>query len=760
MEKIITNSQEKVINKWSPRVLLTRISPLNSGWKGAVIALTLVTLCIYLVQTYYYLGSRGIMDYFTGSVLFLVAILFGTGVIAALLRFAKKMPSRYVWFMLASFCILLLSFLGPLPLTMLLILFIIISSSLLGALLNRFIKGAYQESGKWIKITSGAGAAGTFIVLCVLGTWLIKEGSSEFVVPYPLQTIKTAEHYQMTVDNPAEPGTFDVKSITYSSAPTYRKDLEGEGRLTTETVDGSAFVGNWTSSRTNTFGFGPEAMPLNGMVWYPEGDGPFPLVLIVHGNHLATDNSDPGYAYLGELLASRGYILVSIDENFLNSSPYDELFIFNRLKDENRARGWLLLEHLKTWEEWTSTEGNPFYNKVDMQNIALIGHSRGGEAITTAAAYNELTTYPDDAKIKFDYHFNIRSIISIAGTDMQYKPGGQPIELHNVNYLALHGSHDMDVNSFMGANQYYRTQIMKDSDFFKSYVHIYGANHGQFNTEWGRHDSVGVGNMLFNNAELLLGEEQLQAGEVLISSFLEATLKKNDQYRMVFKDLGYASEWLPETMYISNYWDGDTTMISSYEEDYDPGTTTLSGGGLEGEAFKTWKEDKVKMELTDGQYSAAFLEWDNTDGSSTPTYEVILPDSGVESSELSTLVFSMANNDADHHKKEKTEALVDLTVSVEDENGNVSRLRLSHVSPLLPMFEGVLAKRPFGFFQTIKEPVFQNFAFDMTDFIEGNSDLIPERISKISFVFDQTTKGSILIKDIGIRNELALNLNW
>lgn len=227
---------------------------------------------------------------------------------------------------------------------------------------------------------------------------------------------------------------------------------------------------------------------------------------------------------------------------------------------------------------------------------------------------------------------------------------------------------------------------------------------------------------------------------------------------MVFKDLGYASEWLPKTMYISNYWDGDTTMISSYEEDYDPGTTTLPGGRLEGEAFKTWKEDKVKMKLTDGQYSAAFLEWDNTDGSSTPAYEVILPDSGVESSELSTLVFSMANNDADH-KKGKTEALVDLTLSVEDENGNVSRMRLSHVSPLLPMFEGVLAKRPFGFFQTIKEPVFQNFAFDMTDFIEGNSNLIPERISKISFVFDQTAKGSILIKDIGIRNELALNLN-
>ena len=40
-----------------------------------------------------------------------------------------------------------------------------------------------------------------------------------------------------------------------------------------------------------------------------EGAGPFPLVLIVHGNHDMAEFSDPGYEYLGELLASRGFIL-------------------------------------------------------------------------------------------------------------------------------------------------------------------------------------------------------------------------------------------------------------------------------------------------------------------------------------------------------------------------------------------------------------------------------------------------------------------
>lgn len=752
MEKNSSNTQTEIIRSALSRLPLLRMTSLHAGWKGAILVLSIVTICLVFVQAYYYLGSRGsIMDYFAGTVLSVVAILMITGIIAGLLHWAKKMPSRYIWFMLASFCLLLISFIGAVQLALLVTFSIILSTSLFGALLYFIIKGGYRKAATWVKVTAGTSAAAVFIFICVLGYWITSNGQAQLEVPHSLQKTKTAEKYETTMANPAENGVFRVNSITYASESTYRHDLDVEGRLITQSVDGSAFVDNWSSRRTNTFGFGSEAMPLNGTVWHPEGDGPFPLILIVHGNHMATDFSDPGYAYLGKLLASRGYILASIDENFLNSSPYDDLFVIDGLKDENRARGWLMLEHLKTWDTWNTTEGNPFYGKVDMQHIALIGHSRGGEAITVAAIYNQLTAYPEDANIKFDYDFNIRSLISIAGTDMQYKPSGQPIELHDINYLALHGSHDMDVSSFAGANQYYRTQFTGNSEFFKSQVYIYGANHGQFNTAWGRHDAVGIGNLLLNNAELLPGEEQSRAAEVLISAFLEATLKGNDQYRMMFEDLGYAREWLPETMYISNYWDANTTLISNYEEDHDPGTTTLPGGRLEGESLKVWKEGKVQMEFKDDQYSAVSLEWDHAVAPSTPIYEVILPESGIETSEESTILFSIANNDAGS-KIEETNALVDLTIAIEDENGNVSRLPLSHVSPLLPMFEGVLAKRPLGFLRTIKEPVFQNFSFGMADFINADSNLMPQRIRKISFIFDRTTQGSILIKDFGIRS--------
>ena len=71
-------------------------------------------------------------------------------------------------------------------------------------------------------------------------------------------------------------------------------------------MNGEPFVNlpsGWTGLlRRRFWGFGAEQLPLNGRVWYPAGDGPYPLVLIVHGNHAMAEFSDPGYAYLGQLL--------------------------------------------------------------------------------------------------------------------------------------------------------------------------------------------------------------------------------------------------------------------------------------------------------------------------------------------------------------------------------------------------------------------------------------------------------------------------
>jgi hypothetical protein len=198
-------------------------------------------------------------------------------------------------------------------------------------------------------------------------------------------------HQTINAPNPGEPGSFKVKRMYYGAGTDkQRAEYRDSVTLKTKTVDVSPFASVGAAQakdRKKFWGFDMKKVPLNGRVWYPEGDGPFPLVLIVHGNHSPEKFSDPGYAYLGELLASRGFIMVSVDENFING-----------LSGENDGRAWLLLKHLEAWKRWNDSTGSPFYHRVDMNNIAVMGHSRGGEAAATAAAFNKLKYYPDDFK--------------------------------------------------------------------------------------------------------------------------------------------------------------------------------------------------------------------------------------------------------------------------------------------------------------------------------------------------------------------------
>ena len=60
---------------------------------------------------------------------------------------------------------------------------------------------------------------------------------------------------------------------------------------------------------------------IRGIIAVPEGDGPFPLVLIAHGAHEEEDETkrfDTGFDYLVRALAQNGYVAVSLDM----SKPY------------------------------------------------------------------------------------------------------------------------------------------------------------------------------------------------------------------------------------------------------------------------------------------------------------------------------------------------------------------------------------------------------------------------------------------------------
>ena len=168
-----------------------------------------------------------------------------------------------------------------------------------------------------------------------------------FAVEPPVDAAKLARKVLAPIElsDPSTPGSYDVSTLSYGSGrDRHRPEFGADVDLVTEPVDGSAFIEGWEKrsgwARTQYWGFDAEHLPLQGRVWYPAGEGPFPLVLVVHGNHAMEDFSDPGYAYLGELLASRGIILVSVDENFINNSFSGRLDAIRGrgLKTENDAR--------------------------------------------------------------------------------------------------------------------------------------------------------------------------------------------------------------------------------------------------------------------------------------------------------------------------------------------------------------------------------------------------------------------------------------
>jgi len=411
----------------------------------------------------------------------------------------------------------------------------------------------------------------------------------------------------ITAEDPADTGSFVVKTLFYGSGtdkqrPEYGKTVD----ITTTAVDVSPFAtvsGTQAKVRKDFWGFDLKKAPINGRVWYPDGPGPFPLVLIVHGNHSYREFSDPGYGYLGELLASRGFIMASVDENFING-----------LGGENDGRAWLLLKHLEAWKTFNETPDGPMYERVDMDNIAVMGHSRGGEAAATAAAFNRLKYYPDDFKQEFDFNFSIKSVVAIAPVDGQYKPTGQFTPLQNVNYLILHGSHDGDVSTAVGLRQYERLRFTDGQPWFKAAVFMYRANHGQWNTVWGNKDNGPRSGRSLDLRALIDPEAQRQMARVLISGFLEATLHQRREYLPMFRDHRTAGAWLPKTMYTTKFQESGYHDLTAFDADVDLTTGAADGIVLAGEELSTWKESAVPFRGrgSDTQnHNAATIGWNN-----------------------------------------------------------------------------------------------------------------------------------------------------
>jgi dienelactone hydrolase len=748
---------------------------MRRAWRGATGGVIAAAILIAtLTGAFFWSGLGTVLDALIGAVAGAIAVAVFGGATLGVVAMANRLPRYFLAGLGGAIGAIItaeaVDFGWPDTLFYPGLLVFVWTQAVLAGALWVIVTGGLKQAARRKQVVVLALLLGALGINATSIIWLADAGPP----PEPVAAASaTAPPVAPLESNPSEPGTYAVRTLFYGSGtdiqrPEYGADVD----LRTASVDGSLILPEWKGFTADVrawyWGFGIENLPINGRVWMPEGDGPFPLVLIAHGNHGMHEYSDPGYAYLGELLASRGFITVSVDENFINGSWSGDFG-----GDEIPARAWLLLKHLEQWRQWNATEGSPFYRRVDMERIALVGHSRGGEAVPLAARFNTLPAFPDNTDLTFDFGFQIRSLVALAPTDYRYE---RRIALQDINYLTLQGSYDSDERSFFGIRQYQRIAFSDGFDGFKAGLYIHRANHGQFNSIWGATDTGPPSSWLLNTEPLIDGSAQRQVAKLYIAAFVEATLRGRSEYVPLFRNHRTAGAWLPETVFVHRYSDPSYRPVATYEEDLDVTTASLQGSTIQTRHLTEWSEQDLPFrgERTQ-QTHAVLLGWgkasDPTDStsseqgataSSRAAYTIALPDTSSliqQLDENAALVFSMARRLGDESDEDASSAPAgadsfDIQLELTDAAGATVTRALSQSAVIPPVLKtqflkiGWLSRDRFG---TPWEPVMQTYEVPLREFVEQNQGFDFSALRQIGFTFDRGQQGHLALDDIGFR---------
>lgn len=532
--------------------------------------------------------------------------------------------------------------------------------------------------------------------------------------------------------DPALPGKFTVLSWVYQPAPANPADP-----LWTD-------VSIYFNSPDASVPYTMNHVPLHGIVRYPKGQGPFPLVLIVHGNHDPTVSSEQGYIYLLDLLASHGFIAVSVDENFLNGFVGGEM----------DARAIVLLRHLQRWRTWNSTPGNTFYHMVDMDRIGLAGHSRGGEAITVAWLFNTMLNNPADPD--HDFNFKLRSLFAIAPVDGQIVGDinphtgmpytNVPVVLQDAHYFVMHGTHDGDVSDFEGYRAFDRAQpVNVAGTATKSLLWVYGAIHNQWNTMWGTADPC----LVNPSAEIISATNEQSIGKAFFSAYFQMTLKHEHEYARLFEGKVRFPSMPAGITLMTQYQSEDRVFIDNYEQG--PSLSTGSFPGVTNANPSSLLNPYQHYTFSDD--GPPYYLWEQTDGlvsgwtSTSAEYEISVP--AALAGQISThpvLSLRVGQIFESPAAKNTPGASQDFSVVLELGPGILTSPLHASSFNVLPYPEQV-TPCPWG---GGTKSVLQTVRIPLREFVEHHPGWHLHNLSKIHIKFDQKPTGLVAIDDIQI----------
>lgn len=550
-------------------------------------------------------------------------------------------------------------------------------------------------------------------LLFLIPTTAILAASVYFMV-FP--GFNSGEIYEMNLEKDKVAGKtekYKVEIIDYQANPVDLTDFVN-------------YSGNTKKVRDKFFGKGLNKTDVRGRVYVPKGLENAPVLFVVHGNHRFTTKNYLGYDYLGHYLAKRGIAMVSVDMNMLNG------FMKFGVGNENDARAILLLENMENIFKRNKIENSPLYKKFDKNNIAIMGHSRGGEAAAIAYNFNELKFHPDNGKISHKYNFNIKGIITVAPTYNQYKPSDKNIILRDVNYFTIAGTNDADVDGFEGMLMYDNVIFSGEKDNFKAALYLGYANHGNFNKLWGDFDCDPGEGLFLNRKELLDAADQREILSAYTLNFLENSFGKTYN-REIFKEGPYKYSDMPETNYYTRYMDSDFVKLADFEEDYDITTSSFPSGIINFSNLSKIYEDSHDYGESSSKTTGVFIE-SNKNSNYSLRFTEKIPSGRFLQFDIENLRFEeIADN---------------IDLEMQDTWGNVARINLSDYKKIIPVTKTYLYKIDYLNDDYYERFVPQTLIIPLEDFKKSNSNLNLEEINKLEFRFKNNIK--ISIDNIGI----------
>jgi dienelactone hydrolase len=244
-------------------------------------------------------------------------------------------------------------------------------------------------------------------------------GCNEEKTPVSGSTFDVPASTTVTTGNPKEEPIKGTVTIVPGTEPEKLPQIGGGlpiplaekvGRFTEiapDTAGGATFrsspemyydLGNLVASKANSLTSARDdevfISQIVGWMHYPQdpisplaSKGRFPVIIFEHG--VGPDESYKGCDYLAEELAAHGYVVFSVDADAANDVG----------ENDGQARAQLILGTLDRLRQvdkngQVNSDGSPgaldvLKGKLDFTRVGIMGHSRGGQGVSSAIKYNQ-----------------------------------------------------------------------------------------------------------------------------------------------------------------------------------------------------------------------------------------------------------------------------------------------------------------------------------------------------------------------------------